>query len=68
MEQILSADDMVRIHKSNKALEVLATLPADQRTSLIEGIVAALQLSEDQVADIKKRTMAFAWWTDATDE
>jgi hypothetical protein len=65
MEKILSAEDLVRIDKSNRAIELLATLPADQRSTLIEGIAAAMQLSENQLADIRKRAVAFSWWSDA---
>ena len=68
MEKILSAEDIVRIDKSNRAMALLATLPADQRSTLIHGIAAAMQLSGTQLADIKQRTVAFAWWSDSPDE
>ncbi len=62
METSMHAEDLVRIQKSNMAMEVLCTLPANQRTTIIEGLVAAMQLSGQDLADIKRRTLAFGWW------
>jgi hypothetical protein len=68
MDLTISAEDLARINKSNKAVEVLATLPANQRATLIEGFVAALQLSGNNLSDLKKRTVAFTWWTSGENE
>jgi hypothetical protein len=68
MELTISAEELARINKSNKAMEVLATLPANQRATLIEGFVAALQLSGNKLTDMKQRTVAFTWWTSGEDE
>lgn len=62
METYTNAEDLIRIEKSNKAIEALGTLPANQRTTIIEGLMAAMQLTGKDLSDIKKRTAAFSWW------
>ena len=68
MEVTMHADDLARIDKSNRAMEILAALPASQRTTLIEGFVAALQLTGNNLSDIKRRSVAFTWWDAGADE
>ena len=69
METYTKAEDMLRIARSNKAMEVLATLPANQRTTIIEGLVAAMQLSAKDLSDITKRNVSFGgWWDTATED
>jgi hypothetical protein len=68
METSISAEDLARIDKSNRAMEILAALPANQRTTLIEGLVAAMHLSAGTLSDIRKRTVAFSWWSERPEE
>jgi hypothetical protein len=68
METSISAEELARIDKSNRAMEILAAMPANQRTTLIEGLVAAMHLSNGKLNDIRKRTVAFSWWSEGTDE
>jgi hypothetical protein len=68
METYTKAEDLLRIAKSNKAMEVLATLPANQRTTIIEGLVAAMQLSVQDLSDITKRNVSFGGWWDTSTE
>jgi hypothetical protein len=68
MELNLNAGDLARIDKSNRAMEILAALPATQRTTLIEGFVAALQLSGNNLSEIKKHSVAFTWWDASPEE
>ena len=63
MESTISAEDLVRIDKSTRAMEILAALPANQRSTLVEGFVAAMQLSAKNLAEIKNRSVAFTWWS-----
>jgi hypothetical protein len=62
METYTNADDLLRIEKSNRAIEVLGALPASQRKTIIEGLIAAMQLTGADLSEIKKRTVAFNWW------
>ena len=64
----MHADDLARIDKSNRAMEILATLPANQRTTVIEGFMAALQLSGNNLSDIRNRSVAFTWWDAGPEE
>jgi hypothetical protein len=68
METSISAEDLARIDKSNRAMEILAALPANQRTTLIEGLVSAMHLSKGTLTDIRNRSVAFSWWSDGPDE
>jgi hypothetical protein len=68
METYTKAEDLLRISKSNKAMEVLATLPANQRTTILEGLVAAMQLSGNNLSDITKRNVSFGGWWEVTTE
>ena len=68
MDVSMHADDLARIDKSNRAMEILAALPANQRTTLIEGFMAALQLSGNNLSDIRKRSVAFTWWDASPEE
>lgn len=62
METLTNAEDLLRIEKSNKAIQVLSALPLDQRTTIVAGLVAAMQLSGKDLEEIKKRTVAFNWF------
>ncbi len=62
METLTNAEDLIRIEKSNKAIQVHSALPLDQRTAIVAGLVAAMQLSGKDLEDIKKRVASFSWF------
>lgn len=57
-----NSEELQRIEKSNRAFEILATLPLNQRTVLIEGIVATLHLSDPDRNGTKRAVAAWDWW------